>query len=117
MTREDLQTEWLIDYCPKCANNDDRWAEYCNCQREEAARYMLQWQQELKDGGVPICSDKIQSLRVAIEALSERTGKWVRKDMYASRFCSKCDYAVGADESEEYNFCPSCGAMMVHKEK
>lgn len=39
--------------------------------REEATRYMLQWQQELKDGGVPICSDKIQSLRVAIEALSQ----------------------------------------------
>lgn len=34
MTRQELQTEWLKEYCPKCANNDDRGTEYCNCQAE-----------------------------------------------------------------------------------
>lgn len=34
MIRQELQTEWLKEYCPKCANNDDRGTEYCNCQAE-----------------------------------------------------------------------------------
>lgn len=37
--------------------------------KQEARRYMIRRQQELKDGGVPIDSDRIQALRVAIEAL------------------------------------------------
>ena len=34
MTRQELQTEWLKEYCPTCANNYDRGTEYCNCQAE-----------------------------------------------------------------------------------
>ena len=50
--------------------------------KEEARRYMLQWQQELKDGGVLIDSDRIQALRVAIEALREPSGETVSKGVY-----------------------------------
>lgn len=41
-----------------------------------------------------------------------KTGEWIQKDMYADRFCSKCNYAVWDSEAEEYNFCPNCGARM-----
>lgn len=40
------------------------------------------------------------------------TGEWIQKDMYADRFCSKCNYTVWDSEAEEYNFCPNCGAKM-----
>ena len=57
-------------------------AERRTMTREEARRYMLQWQQELKDGGIPIDSDRIQALRVAIEALREPSGETVSKGVY-----------------------------------
>ena len=57
-----------------------------------------------------------QAIDMAIEALSERTGEWIEKDMHALTYCSNCDYAVDGCESKEYNFCPNCGARMVNNE-
>ena len=98
--------------------------------REEAKRYILQWQQELKDGGFPIDSDKIQALRVAIEALSEQTGEWIfeETDEYKRTYCSVCGgsapFVLVSDdyygrrihgETRKTKFCPNCGTRMVKK--
>ena len=34
MTRDELQTEWLREHCPKCENNRDKGTEFCNCEAE-----------------------------------------------------------------------------------
>lgn len=32
--RQELINEWLKEYCPTCANNDDRGTGFVNCQAE-----------------------------------------------------------------------------------
>lgn len=82
--------------------------------REEARRYMIQWQQELKDGGFPIDSDRIQSLRVAIEALKDRPkGEWIDCQEYGYVECPFCGHATNCeDNKDELHFCFYCGAEM-----
>lgn len=41
--------------------------------REEAKTVLYEWQKSMVEHGVPLDTSKVQALRVAIEALSERT--------------------------------------------
>lgn len=86
--------------------------------REEARRYMIQWQQELKDGGFSIDSDRIQALRVAIEALSDGPhGEWIVEysgngwNDWTNVTCSVCGEKF--EKFGEHNFCPNCRAKMI----
>lgn len=49
---------------------------------------------------------------MAIEALAERQdGAW-KKDGYYLK-CSCCSFKVEADDLQQINFCPNCGAKMT----
>ena len=68
---------------------------------KEAREYLFNWQNELINGGMPFCSDRVQALRMAIEALSStgkpRMTKEVREAltglvMCAREECEMCKY-------------------------
>ena len=61
-----------------------------------------------------------EALRMAIEALSERTGEWILvydnegegDNLYR---CSECGCEYGCQEYDKPNFCPDCGADMINE--
>ena len=55
-----------------------------------------------------------EAFKMAIDALSEKTGKWkeehlITKDLV---YCSECGFGKMLDELRPYNYCPNCGARM-----
>ena len=59
-----------------------------------------------------------EAKRVAIEALSERTGEWINReycqvdeDAYEIATCSHCKAEITLEYPND-NFCPNCGADM-----
>ena len=79
------------------------------------------------DGSVDNSYEWAETVRMAIEALSERTGEWIfeKTDEYKRTYCSVCGVSapficVSDDhygrrchgETRKTKFCPNCGAMM-----
>lgn len=54
-----------------------------------------------------------KALRMAIEALSERTGEWIDKGNWMGIECSRCK----CHSRYVTPFCPQCGARMLREEK
>ena len=96
MTREEAKRFWLIRYENAKDFSDPHWEAQ---ERREHREY-------------------VEALRMAIEALSERTGEWIfRTDIpigggreSAGYVCSNCrkDYF----RVDGMNFCPNCGVDM-----
>lgn len=61
--------------------------------------------------------EQVEAIDMAIEALSERTGKWILvcdsegegDNLYR---CSECGCEYGCQEYDKPNFCLDCGAYM-----
>lgn len=77
--------------------------------------------------GKPEIAEKIVNVRDAIlKKIEEQTtvepevrhGRWIPVDCNfngeSGNYCSNCDFFVSVytDNTEEYNFCPNCGARM-----
>lgn len=58
--------------------------------------------------------DYDEAFRMAIEALSERTGEWKTDNVYAGIGFYRCDQC-NFRQSEKSRYCPSCGADMRGK--
>ena len=73
--------------------------------REEA----IKWLKLLKSSPL-IYGEYPEALDMAIEALSERTGEWIREEEYGDLWvCDQCGFA----SEHNYSFCSICGAMMI----
>jgi len=67
---------------------------------------------------VPLNSDDIHSIEMAIEALKQepKTGHWMPSHIPESILdeCSECGFSCGAFT---FNYCPNCGAKMVEPQE
>ena len=90
--------------------------------REEAIA-VLTMQKSMVTSGQACC----KALDMAIEALSERTGKWIEVDCFESEKhsvtdmrCSLCGKYASVVLPHRtrcvYTFCPNCGTRMVNDE-
>lgn len=75
--------------------------------KEEA----IEWLEVMKETAI---FEQYEALKMAIEALLERTGEWVWSDEDMSWKCSNCGCVFEEiDWKPEYNFCPNCRARMI----
>lgn len=92
--------------------------------REEAKTVLYEWQKSMVEHGVPLDTSKVQALRVAIEALSERTGEWIKAtgmmppEFHGHHCCSECGNFANMEppfgnREDLGGFCPNCGARML----
>lgn len=44
--------------------------------------------------------------------LKEKTGHW-KSYCYQNNSCSVCEYIIADSDTDEYKYCPNCGARMV----
>lgn len=81
--------------------------------REEAIRWLEDIHRRFNPTGENLENEggdvHLQALDMAIEALTERTGEWIKvKGSRSVAKCNRCD-SIGR---VYLNFCPSCGAKM-----
>jgi rRNA maturation endonuclease Nob1 len=57
--------------------------------------------------------------KMVIEAQPVKRGEWEKKSSVGVFRCSLCQhiFMLGADEIDEYHFCPHCGADMRGEQK
>ena len=79
--------------------------------REEAIQAWEQMRSEIdKENWLFVGTINPLMIDMAIEALSERTGEWIREEEYGDLWvCDQCGFA----SEHNYSFCSICGAMMI----
>ena len=90
MTKEEAKEYWTVRYEAARNWDDPHWEA---SERKDHRRY-------------------VDALKVAIEALSERTGEWIystkQLEIVPMWECSCCRIRA----AKKFNFCPHCGADM-----
>ena len=63
----------------------------------------------------PPDSEYIEAYGMAIEALSAKTGRWIKVSPFVKPYCSECGescFGLHGFDCVTTDFCPNCGAKM-----
>ena len=123
MKKEELDFIGSMNMCDEISNEAYKKI-VCHCREQDDCEDAVS-RQAVHDLIAELLSDylhdedreKIEELDVKIEDLEsvtpkEKIGHW-ESYCYQNNSCSVCGYIIADSDTDEYKYCPNCGARMV----